>query len=224
MYNPDFFGPMTGSSRWSPDGRMPAFDSRHKGRSVIFISASGSSPVRITTGAFDNADNVVSSWSCDGQSLYFSSHRTGRWEVWRKWISSDESQITRQGGFNGVESPDGTNLYCVQDTVKNTIWRVPLSSSSKSQQVSGALGTEMSGYWTVVGENLFYLQRQAGGFSPAAIFRLNLKTASKVRLGQIQFGVNDNDKGLAISSDGRWFLYAQRDVDRSSIMLVNDWY
>jgi len=221
----NIFGPMTGSPRWSPDGRMLAFDSRLKGRSVIFlVNASGGSPIRITTGAFDAADNVVPSWSHDGQSLYFSSNRTGRWEVWRKRISGDdESQITKQGGFNGMESPDGKGLYYVQDTAKTTIWRVPLSGGD-SQQVSEALGAGMWGYWTVVGQSLFYLQRTAGGSSPAAIFRLNLKTGSKLRLGQTQFGVNDSDKGLAISSDGRWLLYAQRDVDRSSIMLVNDWY
>ena len=221
----NIFGPMTGSPRWSPDGRMLAFDSRLKGRSVIFtVSASGGSPIRITTGAFDTADNVVPSWSHDGRSLYFSSNRTGRWEAWRKRISGDdESQITKQGGFNGIESPDGKSLYYVQDTSKTTVWRVPLSGG-KSQQVSEALGAGMWGYWTVVGENLFYLQRTAGGSSPAAIFRLNLKTGSKVRLGKTQFGVNESDKGLAVSSDGRWLLYAQRDVDRSSIMLVNDWY
>ena len=117
----------------------------------------------------------------------------------------------------------GKSLYCVQDTDKTTIWRVPLSGG-KSRQVSEALGAGMWGYWTVAGDNLFYLQRTAGGSSPATIFRLNLRTGSKVRLGQTQFGVNESDKGLAISPDGRWLLYAQRDVDRSSIMLVNDWY
>jgi Tol biopolymer transport system component/DNA-binding winged helix-turn-helix (wHTH) protein len=221
----NIFGPMTGSPRWSPDGRMLAFDSRLKGRSAIFIvSASAGDPIRITTGAFDAADNVVPSWSHDGQSLYFSSNRTGRCEVWRKRVSGDEeTQITKQGGFNGIESADGKSLYYVQDTDKTTIWRVPLSGG-KSQQVSEVLGAGMWGYWTIAGNNLFYLQRTGGGSSPAAIFRLDLRAGTKVRLGQTQFGVNESDKGLAVSPDGRWLLYAQRDVDRSSIMLVNDWY
>jgi Tol biopolymer transport system component/DNA-binding winged helix-turn-helix (wHTH) protein len=221
----NIFGPMTGSPRWSPDGRMLAFDSRLKGRSAVFIvGASGGDPVRVTTGLFDAADNVVPSWSHDGRSLYFSSNRTGRWEVWRKRVIGDEeSQITHQGGFNGIESPDGKSLYFVQNTDKTIIWRVPLSGG-KSQQVSEALGAGMWGYWTLAGNDLFYLQRTAGGSSPATVFRLNLRTGSRVRLGQTQSGVNESDKGLAISPDGRWLLYAQRDVDRSSIMLVNDWY
>jgi Tol biopolymer transport system component len=221
----NIFGPMTGSPRWSPDGRMLAFDTRRDGRSAIFIvSASGGAPIWITRGAFEAADNVVPSWSHDGQSVYFSSNRTGRWEMWRKRISGDdESQITKQGGFNGIESADGKSLYYVQDTVKTTIWRVPLSGG-EGQQVTDGLGQGMWGYWTVVGESLFYLQRTGAGSSPAGIFRLNLKSGSRVKLGQTQFGVNGNDKGLAVSSDGRWLLYAQRDVDRSSIMLVNDWY
>jgi Tol biopolymer transport system component len=103
-------------------------------------------------------------------------------------------------------------------------FRVTTEGGGKSEQVSEALGAGMWGYWTIEGENLFYLKRTSGGSSPATIFRLNLKTGSKVKLGQTQFGVNDHDKGLAISSDGRWLLYVQQDVDRSSIMLVNDWY
>jgi Tol biopolymer transport system component len=221
----NFFGPMTGSPRWSPNGRMLAFDSRVQGRSAIFIvDASGGTPTRITTGAFESADNVVPSWSHDGQSLFFSSNRTGRWEIWRKSISGeDENQITRQGGFNGVESLDGESLYYVQDTVKTTIWRVPLAGG-ESRQVSEALGPGMWGYWTLAGDSLFYAQRTASGSAPATIFRLNVKTGSKVRIGETQFGLNVNDRGLAISPDGRWLLYAQRDVDRSRIMLVNNWY
>jgi len=219
------FGPMTGSPRWSPDGKMLTFDSRLKDRSAIFIvNASGGDPVRITTGGFEAADNVVPSWSHDGQFLYFSSNRTGRWEVWRKQVSGDvERQITKQGGFNGVESPDRESIYYVQDTDQTIIWRVPLSGG-RSQQISEALGSGMWGYWAIAGEQLFYLQRTGSGSSPSAIFRLDLRTGSKVRLGQTQFGVNESDKGLAVSPDGRWLLYAQRDVDRSSIMLVNNWY
>jgi len=221
----NIFGPMTGSPRWSPDGKTLAFDSRFEGRSAIFtVEVSGGAPIRITTGAFDTADNVVPNWSHDGQFLYFSSTRSGRWEVWRKRVTNDdESQITKHGGFNGIESSDGKSLYYVQDTDRTTIWRMPLGGG-EGRPVSEALGPGMWGYWTIADDNLFYLQRTGAGSSPSAIFRLDLRTGSKVRLGQSEFGVNESDKGLAVSSDGRWLLYAQRDVDRSTIMLVNNWY
>jgi Tol biopolymer transport system component len=221
----NIFGPNTSAPRWSPDGSMLAFDSGFQGRSAIFVvNASGGVPIRVTTGAFEMADNLVPSWSGDGKFLYFSSNRTGRFEVWRKKLNGDEaSQITQHGGYNGLESVDTKSFYYIQDTDKATIWRI-LLDSGESRQVAGPLGPGMWGYWAIAGENLYYLQRTMGGTTPAAIFRMNLKTGAKIRLGQTQLGVNEYDRGLAVSPDGRWLLYAQRDVDRSSIMLVDNWY
>jgi Tol biopolymer transport system component len=221
----NIFGPNTSAPRWSPDGSMLAFDSGFQGRSAIFVvNASGGVPIRVTTGAFEMADNLVPSWSGDGKFLYFSSNRTGRFEVWRKKLNGDEaSQITQHGGYNGLESVDTKSFYYIQDTDKATIWRI-LLDSGESRQVAGPLGPGMWGYWAIAGENLYYLQRTMGGTTPAAMFRMNLKTGAKIRLGQTQLGVNEYDRGLAVSPDGRWLLYAQRDVDRSSIMLVDNWY
>jgi Tol biopolymer transport system component len=207
-----------------PDGRWVAFDSRVAGRSAIHIvNVAGGSPIRITNGLFDAADNVVPNWSHDGRSLYFSSNRTGKWQIWRKRISDEgETQITKEGGFNGMESPNGLDLYYVRDASKTSIWRMSLNGG-KSTQVLEALGPGMWGYWTISGRSLFYLQRKAMGSAPADIFRMDIVTGITEKLGKTQFDVNHDDKGIAISPDGRWLLYAQRDVDRSSIMLVDGW-
>lgn len=221
----NIFGPNTSSPRWSPDGKLLAFNSGFHGRSAIFVvNASGGTPVRVTTGAFEAADNLIPNWSRDGQSLYFSSNRTGRFEVWRTKVNGDEErQITQHGGYNGMESADGKSLYYVQDTDKTTIWRTPLNGG-EAQPVAGPLGSGMWGYWMVTGEDLYYLQKKMEGTALADVFRMDLKTGSKTKLGQTQFGVNEYDRGLAVSSDERWILYAERDVDRSNIMLTENWY
>jgi Tol biopolymer transport system component/DNA-binding winged helix-turn-helix (wHTH) protein len=221
----NIFGPNTSSPRWSPDGSMLAFNSGFQGRAAIFVvKTSGGAPVQVTTGAFEAADNLVPNWSHDGKYLYFSSNRTGRFEVWRKRLGGDEaSQLTQHGGFNGMESADGKGLYYVQDTSTTTVWWT-LLNGSESHPVTEPLGQGMWGYWAISGEDLYYLQRTKGGSTPASVFRMNLKTGSKVRLGQTQLGINEYDRGLAVSPDGRWLLYAQRDIDRSSIMLADNWY
>jgi Tol biopolymer transport system component/DNA-binding winged helix-turn-helix (wHTH) protein len=221
----NIFGPNTSAPRWSPDGSMLVFDSGSQGRAAIFVlKASGGVPIQVTTGAFETADNLVPNWSHDGKYLYFSSNKTGRFEVWRMKLNGDEaSQITQYGGFNGMESADGKSLYYVQDTSKTTIWRTPINGG-ESHPVTEPLGQGMWGYWAVTGENLYYLQRTMGGSTPATVFRMNLKTGTKVRLGQTQLGINEYDRGLAVSPDEHWLLYAQRDVDRSSIMLADNWY
>jgi hypothetical protein len=204
---------------------MLAFGSGFQGKSAIFVvSASGGVPIRVTTGAFEMADNLVPSWSGDGNFLYFSSNRTGRFEVWEKKLNGDEaSQITRHGGYNGMESADRKSLYYIQDTDKTIIWQTSLAGG-ESRQIAGPLGPGMWGYWAIADDNLYYLQRTMGGTTPATIFRMNLKTGAKVRLGRTRFGINEYDRGLAVSPDGRWLLYAQRDIDRSSIMLIDNWY
>lgn len=219
-----FHGPMTGSPKWSPDGQWLTFDSRSGGRSAIFmVNAAGGTPIKITSGSFDSADNVVPSWSHDGRSIYFSSNRTGQWQIWNKRISGDgEKQITVQGGFNGLESPDGQSIYFVHDIRKTSIWRVPVNGG-ESMQVLESLGPGMWGYWAVTSSDLFYMEKEPNGTETANIFRLVLATGTKEKLGHTQFSVNSDDKGLAVSPDGRWLLYAQRDVDRSTIMIVDGW-
>jgi hypothetical protein len=50
---------------------------------------------------------VVPSWSRDGNSIYFASNRTGRWQVWKHSVASgEESQVTRNGGCAVLESYD----------------------------------------------------------------------------------------------------------------------
>jgi len=220
-----FNGPMTGSPRWSPDGQWLAFDSRAAERADIYLlKISGGPPVRFTTGGASDSDNVVPNWSADGRSIYFSSNRTGTWQIWRKTIAtSSEEQVTQSGGFNGIESPDARYLYYVRDADKTSIWRLPLNGTRQDEEIVKELGPGMWGYWTLAGENMYYLRRPSSGDPQASIFRLNLRTNHAEALGTTQYAVNHSDKGLSVSPDGRWLLYAQRDVDRSNIMLTEGW-
>jgi Tol biopolymer transport system component len=218
----NFNGPMTGSPQWSPDNRSLAFDSRGTGRADIYVvSLAGGSPTRITNGVATNADNVVPNWSRDGRSIYFSSNRTGEWQVWRKSLDgSSEMQITTNGGFNGVESSNGTALYFVHDLGKADIWRLSLRSG-KSEPVLQTLEPGMWGAWTVERDKLYYMKRRRSIGEPANIFRLDLTSGATETLGKVQNVVNG---GISISPDGRWMLFAQNNSSRSSsIMIMDGW-
>jgi Tol biopolymer transport system component len=220
----NFGGPMTGSPRWSPDGRWLAFDSRAVGRAEIYlIEVAGGSPNRITNGGLTDSDNVVPNWSHDGKSLYFSSNRTGEWQVWRKNIATGgETQVTIDGGFNAVESHDGREIYYVHDVAKTSIWRVP-TAGGKPTRIIDELGPGMWGYWAIDRGSLFYLTRISAGNLPSDIFRHDLTTGTTEKLGKTQYEINPSDKGLAVAPDGRSLLYTQTDVDRSGIMLIDEW-
>ena len=75
-------GNQQGYPGWSPDGRTIVFDSRAENGHVDIwtIDASGSGLRQITR---DPADDILPSFSRDGNHIYFSSNRTGRLEIWR---------------------------------------------------------------------------------------------------------------------------------------------
>jgi tricorn protease-like protein len=97
---------VTGTPRWSPDGKQIVFDSAAAGTIDIYaIDASGGSPRRLTG---DQTHGMIPSWSRDGKWIYFASAVTGRNEIWK--IPSDGGnavQVTRNGGLVAFESRPG---------------------------------------------------------------------------------------------------------------------
>lgn len=97
----------SGTPAWSPDGQRIAVT----GPDGIYLVPVGGGPARaLTTGGVrDNGP----AWSPDGQTLYFSSERSGAFDVWA--VSSDGSglrQVTTNARVIGAPavSPDGASL------------------------------------------------------------------------------------------------------------------
>ena len=60
----------------------------------------------------DPANDGNPSWSRDGRWIYFDSARTGEQQVWKiPADGGDAIQVTRDGGFAPLESPDGKFIY-----------------------------------------------------------------------------------------------------------------
>ena len=61
---------ITGTPRWSPDGKWIAFDSAWEGRfNVYVVSAAGGAPRRLTP---ESIGGSIPSWSHDGKWVYYS--------------------------------------------------------------------------------------------------------------------------------------------------------
>src|SRR5256886_1741165 len=94
-----------GTPRWSPDSRSLAFDFRPKEHSEIYVvEVPGGAPRQITT--VPGANNVVPSWSRDGQWVYFASKGGGRdFQVWKGPIRGGPAvQMTKKGGLGPLEA------------------------------------------------------------------------------------------------------------------------
>jgi Tol biopolymer transport system component len=208
--------PIIGSPRWAPDGEQIIFDSNREGQYELYVvSASGGVPQRLTT---DPANDAVGRWSRDGRWIYFVSDRTGQGQVWKMpWPPSGREgeavQVTRDGGYMAVESPDGRFLYFSKPGAMPSLWRIPLQGGEETL----VLESVMPAYFAVTKEGIY--------FSPnpdrerRSIQFLSFATG---RASPILALDGWPDGGLSVSPDVRTLLFAQIDQQGSDLMLVDD--
>lgn len=215
-----FDGPMTGSPRWSPDSHSLVFDSRANGRADIYVvNIDSGKHERITDSAATKSDNVVPSWSTDGTVVYFSSNRTGDWQIWRHALDTGiESQVTAHGGFNAIEAPDGKALFYVGNRERTEVRRLDLNGKHADVSVA-TVEPGIWHAWTISGGGLFYLKRPSIS-SAMTLFRLDLRSGKLQPLGQTPQAANDS---ISVSPNGRWVLFAQRSSTNTSIMILDGW-
>ena len=110
-----------GSPRWSPNGRMIAFDSLVEGNWQTFVvNADGGQARQITSGNYSNSRPA---WSSDSQSLYFYSPRDGRLAIWKVPVEGGEAvRLTDAPANDPFESRDGRWLYFERE---NRLWKAP---------------------------------------------------------------------------------------------------
>jgi serine/threonine protein kinase/Tol biopolymer transport system component len=212
-----FGGDLSGTPRWSPDGKLIILDRRHGPHAQIYMmDGEGRNPHAITAEA--SYENNVGSWSRDGKSIYFSSDRTGHWELWKHNLESGvEIQITQHGGFSAFESYDGKDLYYAK-FFSSGIWRMPVAGGQEQRVVDG-LATWFWGSWDVTETGLYFLDVDAP-LRPAIMF-YNFRTHKTNAVFQPEGQTMDSNPSLCVSRDGRTIYYAQYDQN-STIIIMQD--
>jgi WD40-like Beta Propeller Repeat len=205
-----------GTPRWSPDGKWIVFDYRPKGHSRIYaIDEEGRNLHAITGGDYDN---VVPNWSRDGAFIYFSSNRTGGWQVWRREVSTGrETQVTRQGGFAAFESYDAKGVYYSRFE-GGGLWKVPVEGG-KEEHIANI---PHLGYWGhfAVSENGLYVLDSDSKPGPTIMYydfqthRFN--PVLTLKQDPVAWTAN-----LAISRDGRTLFFTQGEAKSSITMVEN---
>jgi len=213
-----FDGPTTGTPRWSPDGQQIVFDARPAGNADIYvISAEGGKPRPLT---LEPSHEVMPSWSRDGRWIYFCSNRSGAFQSWKMPAGGGPAiQVTKQGGFEAVESPDGQLLYYTKGRGPGGIWQGPVAGGEESQ-VPELLSAGYWRYWAVLDRGIYFLAPVASA-RPAIKF-FSFATRRVMPLGVLERDPLQGPPGLTASPDGRWVLYAQADQSISDIMLVEN--
>jgi Tol biopolymer transport system component/DNA-binding winged helix-turn-helix (wHTH) protein len=208
-----FEGPYLGTPRWSPDGRSLLFEAQSSTNADLFrLDVHGDGPRPITHGRFHE---IAPRWSADGRSVLFASDRSGAWQVWRMTIEDRASkQVTENGGFAAVESPDGRRLYYTK-AQKPGLWIAPTDGHGEERRLVDDL--EPSDWRTVVPVEggVLYARRSSGlQAEQAELVRLDPETGRVETLRRALELPFSSD--LDVSPDGRTLLHSrwhQMDAD-----------
>ena len=150
-----FGGPYTSGPAWSPDGTHIVFDSPAvDGNFDIYeVAADGSAPRRLTDSPVEDR---FAHYSWDGKWIYFSSRRSGAWEIWRMPAGGGTAQqVTFKGGYYSEPGPDGA-VYFSRDWYAG-IWRVV--PGKDPELVVPDLQPEDCSNWQVGRDRIWYVQR-----------------------------------------------------------------
>lgn len=222
----DLGGPTIHAVQWSPTGKRLCFVARRNGQSDLHVlPASGGTPSRLTKAP---SEDLVPRWSRDGRWVYFSSNRTGIWEVWRVRAAADThrvQQVTTGGAVAAQESRTDSTLYFVRPDTAG-IWRLPLDTSRLPLttdpsafpiNVIGQFDPKDRRSWWVGRDGLHFLHRQSKG---ALLAHFDLETRRILPL--YEFPDWRPVQSLAVGPGGEWFAYTHVVQRESDVMLVEN--
>ena len=156
-----FGGPYTSGPAWSPDGEHIVFDSPAvDGNFDIYeVEAQGGTVKRLTTAPLEDR---FPHFSPDGEWIYFSSRRSGSWEVWRMPAGGGDTkaeQVTFEGAYYSQPGADGA-VYFSRETAEG-IWRQ--KPGGKPELVVPDLEPEDCSNWILAKDRIWYVQRPDRG-------------------------------------------------------------
>jgi Tol biopolymer transport system component len=209
-------GFVPGTPRWSPNSADIVFDSRHEGFGGVYVvSADGGRPRRLTP---ESSNSMMPSWSSDGRFVYFASDRSGSWQVWKQLASGGAAvQITRKGGREAKESPDGRFVY-YGGLGPVGLWKVSPSGGDETAMPEFEKVRHWR-YWTVTNRGIYYLSSDREPWTISFFdFKTGLTKPVLTNAGKPVLGT----PGLTVSPDGQSLLYSQVNREGSDIMMLEN--
>ena len=207
---------------WSPDGTRITFEATIDGNTDIYaIGADGGHLRRLTT---EPSIDGVPSWSRDRQWIYFASTRAGVVaDLWKVSADGGEAvRLTRNGGFEPRESPDGKYLFyldrppvALTSSGTASVMRLPLGGG----QGERVLDRVRPFQWSVAETGIVFVTREQD-FDAIDVYRFSDRRVARV--GRLGFRIPDNYTHMTASPDGRWALVTKMARFDSDLMRLDN--
>jgi hypothetical protein len=156
---------------------------------------------------------MIPSWSHDGKWIYYCGSGDSGPQIWKKAASGGAAiQITKNGGCNQMESPDGRYLYYLNKS-NSALWRVPAGAGEEVQLAE--LGPKAQ--FTLGKHGIYFLDSMYANTLKFMDYRTgSIKVAGTLPGPMIH--------GITVSPDERWLLYAKSDSAGSQLRLVEKFH
>jgi hypothetical protein len=183
---------------------------------IYLVRADGGHPVRVT---HEMSVESRASWSGNGHWIYFRSDRAGGHQIWKvPSAGGPPTQVTRNGGFEALESADGTALYYVQGRYLRGLWTVPVGGGSETRLPG--LGSLTASSWTITDNGIIWID--ATQTNPPAVIRFyDFATRRVSQVTEVSGYVIPSATGFSAARNGDVLLWSQLDRSAHDLMLLD---
>jgi Tol biopolymer transport system component len=129
-------------------------------------------------------------------------------------------QISKGGGADGSESPDGRLVYYTKVAeIGPGLWSMPVDGGEEIR----LLDSVWFGYWAVAQNGIYFIDFNVAPDAPRPVKFFNFQSREVTEIGTVEQSVSwANNPGFAVSPDSRWLLYSSLERTKADLMLVDN--
>jgi hypothetical protein len=130
--------------------------------------------------------------------------------------------VTKDGGFDALESFDGKYLYFAKGRGKPGLWRKQLAGGFESPEQPVLRSMQNWGWWALGKTGVFYFEAPPKPNGTIFAKYLNFASGKIQEIGRLRKALRPWNPVVTVSPDERFLVYEQPEQLGSNIVLVEN--